>query len=298
MNLRCLEYVTEIVRCGSINKAAQNLNQSQPNLSASLKNLENELGFQIFTRKASGAELTQEGKLLLASAEVIIWEMKKIRKIPDAFAEKRNLSIVSTSSGLLMKSFIDFKMANPRDVLQDTFKETGIIRAIMDVAEDNYRMAIVYCFSSTTPKQLDRATQYNLEMRRVGVNIPVRCMVGKNNPLARKKSIRLEALNDYPFATYENFDYEDWMGPLGINNTGNVLYVFDRGGLIDLIKVSSYLAVVMAGAPSPEVKEILIEGFTETLEVYVVTRKGYQLNPREKQLVRYLNKVLKEYKFS
>lgn len=297
MNLRCFEYVTEIVRCGSINKAAQNLHLSQPNLSASLKNLEAELGFQIFTRKSSGAELTPEGKLLLTSAEVILWEMEKIRKIPDAFSEKRNLSIVSTSSGLLMKSFIDFKMANPQDILQDTFKETGIIRAMMDVAENAYRMAIVYCFASTTPKQLNRAANYNLKMRRVGVNIPVRCMVGKNNPLARKKSIKLETLNDYPFATYENFDYDDWMGPLGISNTGNVLYVFDRGGLIDLIKVSSYLAVVMAGAPAPEVREIPIEDFEETLEVYVVTRKGYQLNPREKQLVRYLNKILKEYKF-
>lgn len=69
MNLRGLEYVVEIARCGSINKAAQNLFLSQPNLSSSLKHLEEELHFPIFKRQKSGVELTPEGALLVEAAQ-------------------------------------------------------------------------------------------------------------------------------------------------------------------------------------------------------------------------------------
>lgn len=51
MDIKMMEYVVEIERCGSINKAAKNLYLSQPNLSNALKNLESELGYTLFVRK-------------------------------------------------------------------------------------------------------------------------------------------------------------------------------------------------------------------------------------------------------
>ena len=47
MDIKYFEYVIEIVECGSINKAAQNLQMLQPNLSVCIKNLEQELGFPL-----------------------------------------------------------------------------------------------------------------------------------------------------------------------------------------------------------------------------------------------------------
>ena len=51
MDIKYFEYVIEIVECGSINKAAQNLQMLQPNLSVCIKNLEQELGFPIFRQE-------------------------------------------------------------------------------------------------------------------------------------------------------------------------------------------------------------------------------------------------------
>ena len=48
MNIKHLSYVVEICRCGSINKAAQNLYISQSSLSGSVKSLEEELHYQLF----------------------------------------------------------------------------------------------------------------------------------------------------------------------------------------------------------------------------------------------------------
>ena len=50
MTLKQLEYFLEIARLGSVTKAAQVLNISQPPLSLQLKMLEEELGASLFTR--------------------------------------------------------------------------------------------------------------------------------------------------------------------------------------------------------------------------------------------------------
>ena len=85
MDIKMMEYVVEIERCGSINKAAKNLYLSQPNLSNALKNLESELGYTLFVRKNSGIQLTNAGRIFLSSAKIIVSEMQKIRQIPRMF---------------------------------------------------------------------------------------------------------------------------------------------------------------------------------------------------------------------
>ena len=54
MTLKQLENFLEIARLGSVTKAAQVLNISQPPLSLQLKMLEEELGASLFTRTNRG----------------------------------------------------------------------------------------------------------------------------------------------------------------------------------------------------------------------------------------------------
>ena len=72
MTLKQLEYFLEIARMGSVSKAAQMLNISQPPLSMQLKALEDELGVPLFNRTKRGLEITPEGTLLQERAEVIM----------------------------------------------------------------------------------------------------------------------------------------------------------------------------------------------------------------------------------
>ena len=57
MKIEQIRQVLAINRCGSINKAAEELFLSQPNLSISVKNLEDELGYRIFIRSSHGVRL-------------------------------------------------------------------------------------------------------------------------------------------------------------------------------------------------------------------------------------------------
>ena len=75
MDLRVLNYFLAIAREQSIVHAAQSLHLSQPTLSTQIKNLEEELGKQLFIRGTRGSRkviLTEEGLILKKRAEEIM----------------------------------------------------------------------------------------------------------------------------------------------------------------------------------------------------------------------------------
>lgn len=72
MTLKQLEYFLEIARLGSVTRAAQSLNISQPPLSLQLKALETELGAPLFQRDKRHLEITPEGQLLQERSKAIL----------------------------------------------------------------------------------------------------------------------------------------------------------------------------------------------------------------------------------
>lgn len=80
MELRVLQYFLAVAREQSISGAAQSLYLSQPTLSRQLKELEDELGKQLFIRGSRRVTLTEEGMLLRKRAEEI---MALVRKAED-----------------------------------------------------------------------------------------------------------------------------------------------------------------------------------------------------------------------
>ena len=65
MQIQQLTYFVAIAEQGSINKAAEKLFVTQPNLSKAISNLENELKVRIFNRTNKGVVLTDEGQKAL-----------------------------------------------------------------------------------------------------------------------------------------------------------------------------------------------------------------------------------------
>ena len=65
MTLTQLKYVITIADTGSMNEAAKLLFISQPSLSLALKELENEIGTELFKRSNRGVVLTPEGQEFL-----------------------------------------------------------------------------------------------------------------------------------------------------------------------------------------------------------------------------------------
>ena len=75
MTIQQLKYVISVVENGSITEAAKKLYISQPSLSNSIKDIENEVGITIFIRSRSGIALTKEGAEFVGYARQVIQQM-------------------------------------------------------------------------------------------------------------------------------------------------------------------------------------------------------------------------------
>lgn len=79
MDIRVLQYFLTVAREESITRAAESLHMTQPPLSRQLKDLEDELGKQLFIRGSKKITLTEDGILLRRRAEELIDLMEKTK---------------------------------------------------------------------------------------------------------------------------------------------------------------------------------------------------------------------------
>src|SRR2546426_8203312 len=71
MELRHLRYFVAVAEAGSLTVAAERkLHTSQPSLSRQIRDLEDEVGAQLLTRRARGTELTPAGRAFLHHARL------------------------------------------------------------------------------------------------------------------------------------------------------------------------------------------------------------------------------------
>ena len=78
MDIKALRYFLAVAREENMSRAAEQIHVSQPTLSKQLKQLEDELGKQLFIRHAFNIELTDEGQLLRKRAEDLVTMADKI----------------------------------------------------------------------------------------------------------------------------------------------------------------------------------------------------------------------------
>ena len=77
MELRHLRYFVAVAEAGSLTAAAaQRLHTSQPSLSRQIRDLEDELGAQLLTRRARGIELTPAGRAFLDHARLVLSQVE------------------------------------------------------------------------------------------------------------------------------------------------------------------------------------------------------------------------------
>ena len=70
-----LAFVT-VARQGGVSRAAEVLNLTQPAISHQIKRLSADTGLVLFTRSASGMQITEDGKALLDKAELVLAAMR------------------------------------------------------------------------------------------------------------------------------------------------------------------------------------------------------------------------------
>src|SRR5512141_912053 len=100
MNFQQLRYVRETVRRGlNLTEAANALHTSQPGVSKQIRELENELGFDIFVRHGKRiTTLTEPGRTVLAIIERVLQEAENLKRASRDFSDQDSgdLTIATT----------------------------------------------------------------------------------------------------------------------------------------------------------------------------------------------------------
>lgn len=106
MTLQQLEYALAVDRYKNFTKAAEHCNVTQATLSAMVKKLEEEWGVRLFDRKTSPVVTTEEGRLLLAEAELVVRQgqllSEKVGGLKGVVQGKLQLGVIPTIANALL----------------------------------------------------------------------------------------------------------------------------------------------------------------------------------------------------
>ncbi|MFH1045107.1 MAG: CysB family HTH-type transcriptional regulator [Pseudomonadota bacterium] len=121
MNFQQLRYVRETVRRGlNLTEAANALHTSQPGVSKQIRELENELGFDIFVRHGKRiTALTEPGKAVLGIIERVLQEAENLKRAARDFSDRDTggLTIATTHTQAryaLPRVVAEFKRRYPK----------------------------------------------------------------------------------------------------------------------------------------------------------------------------------------
>ena len=89
MELGHLRYFVMAAEEGNISRASERLNVSQPAVSRQIKDLEEELGVQLFTREPNGMRLTEAGTAALAHAREVLRQSNSMVDAMKTLASRR-----------------------------------------------------------------------------------------------------------------------------------------------------------------------------------------------------------------
>ncbi|WP_439875766.1 LysR family transcriptional regulator [Bacillus mycoides] len=117
MDFRQLYYFKEIVKQGSISKAAEVLHIAQPPLSQLLKKLETDLGTTLIHRYRQKWELTETGKILYQYANQMLMQIQdvkqQIQEIEQGIGGTVSIGVSSTCSNMLIDYVSMFRTQYP-----------------------------------------------------------------------------------------------------------------------------------------------------------------------------------------
>lgn len=288
MNFSHLEYAMAVAECRSINKAAQKLLVSQPYLSGVLKNLEEELGCQLFKRTHNGILLTEKGCKFMDSARVILSELDKMKQLSsDETAQPMELSSYFVSN--IMRHFLDFKKQS-RDNLADHLTEMGNQEVIESVSGGQTRLGFLFCASEKKEKYLRLARDYHCTCEELFPSIPLYVMTAMDHPLAALKEVPFGELMNYPYVHFNDASTLSYLDLVGLRSHPDRLEVNNRGQFFDALREGQYISLSVMGrtADSRGYCFVPIKDKNLYLNLYYVIQSDYRLNQREKEFIRFL----------
>lgn len=190
-----LQQLLAVARCGSISRAAKELHITQPALSRSIAAIEQQYGFQIFSRIGHGIHPTAAGTQVLAHAEPLLQALRvfrgnlKLLAAGKAGALRMGLPPLLASQ-LLPSLARDFFAAAIQAELRVSVRPGPVL--LDELKTDSIELFFF------TESQVEHGPDIAIEP--VGAIRPI-CVVRHCHPLASRNDLTLHDLSEFPWAS-------------------------------------------------------------------------------------------------
>ncbi len=238
MTLLQLKYFIEAVKFGSISEAAKQLFISQPSLSASIKELESELGFDLFLRTGKGISLSPHGSEFLGYARQVVEQTELLEnRFFNKKSPRRLFSVSTQHYSFSVNAFARLIREFGEDEYEFALRETRTYEIIENVRLFKSEIGVLY-LSEFNRKVLEKLFRekglvfHSLFTAKPHVFISVR------HPLAGKKAVTLKDLEEYPYLSFEQGEYNSFYFSEEILSTAyrkKAILVSDRATIFNLI---------------------------------------------------------------
>lgn len=238
ITLQQLKYVIEIVNCGSINEAAKRLFVTQPSLSSAVKELEAELGVELFLRSSKGISLTTEGVEFLGYARQVVEQASLLEQRYMNRKPTRKLCSISTQHyAFAVNAFVNMIRKSGAEEYEFTLRETRTYEIIEDVRTMRSELGILYK-NHFNGKVIDKLLRENhLDFHPLFTAKP-HIFISAQNPLASREYVTLEDLEEFPYLSFEQGEYNSFYFSEEILSTvfhKKSIHVSDRATLFNLL---------------------------------------------------------------
>src|SRR3989442_3364078 len=203
MELRHLRYFIGVAQEEDVSRAALKLHVSQPALSRQIRDLEEELGFQLLERSAKSVRLTEAGRAFLNEARAVLQRAEDAVKAARAIATggRGELHVgyaPSLTARILPPTLRAFQaeLPNVRVKLHDYSTE----EMLAGLREGKLQIAFVV--------RLTPALLRGLRFEELARDL-ICLAVAPKHPLAARRTVTLAEIAREPLITYSRKDYPD-----------------------------------------------------------------------------------------
>lgn len=238
MTLNQLKYVIEISKQNSINEAAKRLFISQPSLTAALKSLEREVGFDIFTRTNSGITLTVKGEEFLGYAKSVVEQYDILdAKYISKDSVKRTFQVSMQHYTFAVNAFMSVIEQYGMDEYEFEVHETRTYDVIDNVRNMKSEIGVLYM------NDYNRSVLQKI-LRDAGLKFTplfdcsIYAYMSKSNPLAEKKQITMKDLDKYPCLAFSQGEHNSFYFAEEVLSTyeyKRLIRVSDRATILNMM---------------------------------------------------------------
>lgn len=210
MTLTQLRYVIEVANSSSMNEAARNLFISQPSLSSSVKDLEEEVGLELFKRTNRGISMTPEGEEFIGYARQVVeqYQLIEARFISKEQIRKK-FSVSMQHYSFAVNAFVEMVKQFGMDEYEFAIHETKTYEVIEDVRNFRSEIGILYINDFNRKVLTKLFHESGLEFHEI-LECGIYVYMWKGHPLADSELLTLEELADYPCLSFEQGNYNSF----------------------------------------------------------------------------------------